>query len=154
MGDSDRSGTLIDCSWPSASPKTTILTSALRHEITARSSHVKVPKIASRDRDFKDASNNVIDPPKSFFDLVNTIRRLKGIATPMTHQQYLDLFPIEFNRGTAMNLNRPLGNGVDDDFDGDVDEPLELTSLADGTDNNSNGLVDEFVEFMAKPISL
>lgn len=40
-----------------------------------------------------------------------------------------ELFPTDFARGLRMDLNRPFGNGFDDDspFDGQVDEPHEIS---------------------------
>ena len=38
-----------------------------------------------------------------------------------------ELFPSDFARGLRMDLNRPFGNGFDDDLDGQVDEPQEVT---------------------------
>jgi hypothetical protein len=38
-----------------------------------------------------------------------------------------ELFPTDFARGLRMDLNRPFGNGFDDDLDGQVDEPQEVT---------------------------
>lgn len=37
-----------------------------------------------------------------------------------------ELFPSDFAKGLRLDLNRPFGNGVDDDNDGQVDEPQEL----------------------------
>ncbi len=48
---------------------------------------------------------------------------------------------LEINRGLKMNLNRPFGDGVDNDLDGTVDEPDE--TVGDGVDNDSDGTVDE-----------
>ncbi len=38
-----------------------------------------------------------------------------------------ELFPLEFRQALRMDLNRPFGNGVDDDGDGLIDESNELS---------------------------
>ncbi len=56
-----------------------------------------------------------------------------------------ELFPIEFRQSLRMDLNRPFGNGVDDDNDGMVDEPSELATNqterypTSGADKTLNG---------------
>lgn len=37
-----------------------------------------------------------------------------------------ELFPMDFSKGLRMDLNRPFGDGFDNDGDGQVDEPQEL----------------------------
>ena len=39
------------------------------------------------------------------------------------------LFPFEFRKALRLDLNRPFGNGVDGDNDGQIDEPEELSNL-------------------------
>ena len=57
---------------------------------------------------------------------------------------FLELFPLEFNRAKGLNLNRALGNGIDDDGDGQFDEPQELAAhLRDNIDNDGDGMTDE-----------
>jgi hypothetical protein len=40
-----------------------------------------------------------------------------------------ELFPLEFRKGLRLDINRPFGNGRDDNNNGDIDEPEELASL-------------------------
>ncbi len=42
-----------------------------------------------------------------------------------------ELFPVDFTKGLRMDLNRPFGNGYDDDGDGQVDEPQEISSVTE-----------------------
>ncbi len=82
---------------------------------------------------------------RSLFDLVNAIGQYRQpTAFTVTPAAFNELFPLEFNRGLAMDLNRPLGNGMDDDFDGMIDEPEEM--LKNGADDNANSSVDEPAE--------
>ena len=57
---------------------------------------------------------------------------------------FRELFPFEFGRGMAMDLNRPFGNGIDDDMDFQIDEPEEL--LKNRIDDDMNGTIDELTE--------
>jgi hypothetical protein len=45
----------------------------------------------------------------------------------LSYAALAELFPTDFARGLRMDLNRPFGNGFDDDGDGQVDEPQEVT---------------------------
>ncbi len=111
-----------------------LVSSSLRHEITARSRHLHVPKLGMRTANFKTVvsensqvnATNVVAPPTSFFQLVNTIRSLKSHPT-LPVAAFQSLFPMEFQKGRAFDINRTFGNGVDDDNDGEIDEPLELS---------------------------
>ena len=47
----------------------------------------------------------------------------------LSYAALAELFPVDFSKGLRMDLNRPLGNGYDDDGDGEVDEPQEIASL-------------------------
>lgn len=63
------------------------------------------------------------------------------------------LFPIEFHQNRPLNLNRPTGDGVDNDSDGLVDERDELAGH--GIDNNPSGMpsspIDEPAEVASFP---
>lgn len=48
------------------------------------------------------------------------------LTNGMPYNSFVQLFPMEFQRGLPLNLNRPLGNRVDDDNDGNVDEADEV----------------------------
>lgn len=58
------------------------------------------------------------------------VRSFPPVATDdpeITYAALSELFPSDFARGLRMDLNRPFGNGFDDDLDGQVDEPQEVT---------------------------
>ncbi|MEI7460500.1 MAG: hypothetical protein WCK15_13900, partial [Pirellula sp.] len=44
----------------------------------------------------------------------------------LTYKAIEELFPMDFTKGLRMDLNRPFGNGYDDDGDGQIDEPNEI----------------------------
>lgn len=110
--------------------------SSLSREISPRNRHLLVPKLNSR------ARVRNVESPSSFFQLVNTIRRLKAYdrSNPnntnptiddLSFEAFSAMFPLEFRQGRAMNLNRLFGNGLDDTFQGrpgfgEIDEPTEL----------------------------
>ena len=52
-----------------------------------------------------------------------------------------ELFPSEFAKGLRMDLNRPFGNGIDDDNDGQIDEPQELTGQLEVGFDATGGLI-------------
>lgn len=97
--------------------------SNLRREITPRSSYLRVPYMATRGK-----AGSFI--PSSFLEMVNTILELRDLnEIPLdadVNRVFASLFPLEFQRGLPLDLNRPLGNGIDDNGDGQVDEPMEL----------------------------
>ncbi|MEM7475445.1 MAG: hypothetical protein AAF483_10675 [Planctomycetota bacterium] len=65
--------------------------------------------------------------PSSMMQLLNTIRHMKG-EVAFDRVAMRNFFPMEFSKGRAMDLNRPFGNGIDDDGDGEIDEPSELVT--------------------------
>lgn len=104
----------------------TLPSSSLRSEITTRSRSLRVPQFGFGTSLYKNNSGTFVPPPKSFYDLVKSIlvRKQFNVANfDMT--AFNSLFPIEFQRGRRMDLNRLFGNGEDDDNDGEVDEPSE-----------------------------
>ena len=50
----------------------------------------------------------------------------------------------ELLQGRKLDINRPLGNGFDDNGNGVIDEPAEF---GNGRDDNGNGIIDEVGEF-------
>lgn len=109
--------------------------STLRHEITPISRHLRVPMLAARGRQPASATSQGVlieRGPGSFLTLVNTVRQMRGDAVIPTGS-FRTLFPLEFNRGVPMDLNRPFGNGIDDDNDGEIDEPNEFVTDQGGT---------------------
>jgi hypothetical protein len=66
-----------------------------------------------------------------------------GDDPELSYSALSELFPTDFANGLRMDLNRPFGDGVDNDGDGQVDEPQEFSWAYDGVDNNNNTVVDE-----------
>jgi hypothetical protein len=46
----------------------------------------------------------------------------------LSYAAIAELFPMDFSKGLRMDLNRPFGDGFDNDNDGQVDEPSELSA--------------------------
>ncbi len=86
----------------------------------------------------------------SLFSLVSAIREYK-VGTALPYAAFTELFPMEFHRGQGFNLNRVFGNGVDDDGDGNIDEPEEL--LQNGVDDDGNGTIDELTVAERNPLA-
>jgi hypothetical protein len=64
----------------------------------------------------------------SFLELVEALaqQRFSASSIYFTNQQLKMLFPVEFSHNIKLDLNRPLGNGLDDNSNGLVDEPEEV----------------------------
>lgn len=97
--------------------------------------------------------NNISDQSRrvsSFIQFVEAYAKNKTpdiIATPprryFSSSALKRLFPIEFMQNRPLDLNRPLGDGLDNDGDGVIDEADEGPQNADGLDNDSDGFIDE-----------
>ena len=85
------------------------------------------------------------DSSKSFLDFITMLGSYRDTPIVIDAVSYSELFPLEFNRGMAMNINRPFGNGIDDDADGLIDEPEEM--LKNNIDDDGMNGVDDFGEF-------
>ena len=64
----------------------------------------------------------------SFGRVLEAIGQLRPTQVAVTEGMVRELFPLEFSKAEPLNLNRPLGNGFDDDTDGQFDEPAELSA--------------------------
>ena len=81
-------------------------------------------------------TNQILQSPRSLVDLIKMLHsqryRNRNSANAATDDPELNsaavssLFPIDFANGLRLDLNRPFGNGVDNDGDGQVDEPNEI----------------------------
>jgi hypothetical protein len=130
VGDSDRNNLPARLQTLFGESDAAIARSTLRHEITPLSRHLRAPKVSTKTLSGNDIRNG------DFFQLLNSLLQLKQSAPgnpailhlppALNKQAALQLFPLEFSRGVAMNLNRPFGNGVDDNGNGEIDEPVEL----------------------------
>lgn len=111
------------------------------HAVAPRSAHMRnIPLTA-----LSSISSNPID---SLYELIVRIGQRRTTVLPpsgnLTSDMFRELFPFEFGRGMAMDLNRPFGNGIDDDMDYQIDEPEEL--LKNRIDDNGDGNIDEDAE--------
>ncbi len=134
VSDSDRSALSMRLEQAFGEDSSSISQSSLRDEVTTISRNLRIPMLAQRGQ----APTSLA--PTSLFQVVNTIRELKS-QTPLTPLAFGKLFPLEFHRGQPFNINRPFGNGVDDNGDGEIDEPTEvyLGQLAKyGIDSSGN----------------
>ena len=57
----------------------------------------------------------------------------------LTYKAIEELFPMDFTKGLRMDLNRPFGNGYDDDGDGQIDEPNEIYKSAVASTDRMGG---------------
>lgn len=123
-------------------------TSAVNRLVTARSAELRYPNLtaaAKTTATYGGGSSITIDQPlSSLLAWVKALhaqqyqnRTLPAPASPttvddpeLTYRAIEELFPLEFTRGLRMDLNRPFGNGFDDDEDGQIDEPQELQSFS------------------------
>ncbi|MEZ6151533.1 MAG: hypothetical protein R3C09_15565 [Pirellulaceae bacterium] len=78
----------------------------------------------------------------SFRELLDAIGQFRPTPLPtITPDAYFELFPLEFQRAQALDLNRPFGNGMDDNDNGSIDEPSEMLTtgnLFSGTNLDLN----------------
>ena len=100
-----------------------------RHEITTDSSDLPTPNVV-KTRDLWDDETGTHARSRHITDLVDAA--LQAIGMP--EQERFDLLPFLLSKevvaGMRMDLNRPFGNGIDDDGNAVVDEPGERLTLA------------------------
>lgn len=84
-----------------------------------------------------------IDAASAYDELRSLITTIGG-GTALTNAQLNDLVAPELRLAKRLNINRRIGNGVDDNSNGVVDEPREF-QLA-GFDDDGNGVVDDASE--------
>ena len=93
--------------------------------VTPRSSHTRHVPLAAKSVQPQNDQN--ISPQISTFrELLDAIGKFRPTPVPVDPVAYAELFPLEFKRAQAMDLNRPFGNGIDDNDNGSIDEPSEL----------------------------
>ena len=94
---------------------------ASRQSIAPKTAHFRHPVVSSR-------SGGVA--LSSLFELVNMVMvRRNVLPQGISAEGFRELFPLEFHRGERLNANRPFGNGIDDNGDGQIDEPRELIGI-------------------------
>ncbi len=125
----------------------TLLPATARMAISPRTSHLRLPIFGTQ-------ALAATDPVSSFYEMVDVVLKIRLAsrnepvpATPMLpHAAFAEMFPLEFHRAERLNLNRPFGNGRDDDGNGQIDEPSELVrypqrSYASATANQNGPTV-------------
>ncbi|HBE71667.1 MAG TPA: hypothetical protein DDW52_26285 [Planctomycetaceae bacterium] len=116
---------------PSLDVSNPIARAAALRSITPRSRHLRTPA-----RAFVLAQNSSGNlPPIQRLSAYRELEALYGLKysqspptgydSSLTLRAWKELFPFEIARGEQLDLNRPMSNGVDDDVDGQIDEPNE-----------------------------
>ncbi len=130
--------------------------------VTVRSVEVSNPRVPARIPEISSMGEQVpLDATKSLYEnpmkrwvgqLVAEQAKYLGVVVSYDNailpNLYEQLFPREFDLGRLMDLNRPLANGLDDDDDGQIDEPNE----SNGIDDDNDGRADEYgeINFLAQ----
>ncbi|MFO1065362.1 MAG: hypothetical protein U0892_15965, partial [Pirellulales bacterium] len=111
---------------------TSFAASSMGHirSISPRNAALTLPSFPGTYTDPLNSSTNV--PISSFPELVEALvqNRFAGQSSVypyIANNVFAQLFPLEFRQNRPLDLNRPLGNGADEDSDGAVDEADELT---------------------------
>lgn len=100
-------------------------------EVTTRSGELRYPNIAAAMRvGTSSAAVSIEHQPPSYLRYLQWLhtQRHRTTATDpeISYAALSELFPVDFASGLRMDLNRPFGDGFDDDGDGQVDEPQEI----------------------------
>lgn len=108
--------------------------------VTPRSSHTRhIPLAATSTKPINDSQPQIT----TFRELLHAIGQFRR-PTPISinPDACFELFPLEFQRALAMDLNRPFGNGIDDNDNGSIDEPSEILTgnLFSGTTLDLNSV--------------
>ncbi|MCC9655860.1 hypothetical protein [Rhodopirellula halodulae] len=114
------------------------LTEVMRPLVTAEATLANATTTLSVSDDSPYAGVNAA----SAYDEIRTL--LQGITPGLTNDQLNDLVAPELRLAKKLNVNRPFGNGVDDNGNDVVDEPREVN--VPGYDDDGNGVVDDASE--------
>ncbi len=127
-------------------PHTSIL-HGLRHSITTASYDLPCPNVVTPPS-MSDTDRSKIIPDRRVKHITDLLR-----ARGVPETAFAELLPPDLLAGLRMNVNRPFGNGLDDDGNGVVDDPSETTTQAvvlngssispfsfDGTDGIASGV--------------
>ncbi|MEM8669568.1 MAG: hypothetical protein AAGG48_18725 [Planctomycetota bacterium] len=117
----------------SASPDQTVVNAARQefaHAITTQSNSVAISTgiLPSEFRNSSDISQQPNTPQRLITDGLEPAGTLTEAAR---NALLMELLPQEMMAGHKLNLNRPFGNGIDDDGDGVVDDPQELRNAVE-----------------------
>ncbi len=115
------------------------------HSITPRSASLTLPRITRNYQDQYGQQRRVA----SFIEFVEEYfqRRFSEAYPAIENAELRQLFPVEFQQNRPLDLNRPFGNGLDDDNDGDVDESDELLI------NASGALIGQVEQYTGSPVT-
>ena len=116
---------------------------SINREVTTRSGELRYPVIAAAMKTIKNYGVGDVVSIESgapsyirYVQMLHSQRyRQRAYPAALTDDPELnyaaisELFPVEFGRGLRMDLNRPFGNGYDNDGDGDIDDPQELATF-------------------------
>ncbi|MGB7328525.1 MAG: hypothetical protein WBD31_26850 [Rubripirellula sp.] len=133
---------------------------SLGHQLTALSSSTDIPSAiplaSGRGGSSLDQNGFRREKPGVPRDLASVIaQRLNiGLTFPganvvLANTRYKQLIAPELRLGRKIDLNRAIGNGIDDNANGVIDEPAEFGNFIDDPGSNQNGWVDEISEFRA-----
>lgn len=91
-----------------------------------------------------DNSPAVLSPgtASAYHALLTQLETIGG--TTLTNDQLNDLIAPELRLARRFDINRRIGNGIDDNSNGVVDEPREIDTT--GYDDDGNGMVDDLSE--------
>ena len=125
------------------------VTDPINREITVRSGELRYPNLAAALKEWDaSVSTNVISAQAPSTTIPSYLRYIQmlhsqrhrirsfppavGSDDPeINYAALAELFPMDFAKGLRMDLNRPFGNGFDDNNDGEVDEPSEIFSATE-----------------------
>ncbi|MEY4566789.1 MAG: hypothetical protein RLY14_1759, partial [Planctomycetota bacterium] len=108
----------------------------VRRGITTRSIDVTNAEVPTTD-------GSPQTPDNPFRQTIAALLQARSIAIP--EAMFRQLFPVEFLSGQKLNINRPLGDGLDNDDDGQIDEADEwlIVGANNGIDDDGDSNTDE-----------
>ena len=112
-----------------------LLASQVLKQLTVRSVELTHPKLGAAMVETSGTTvTGVNSSPTSFIEFIKMLHKQRfqnrsAGDLDLNTAAMASLFPIDFAQGLRMDLNRPFGNGIDSDGDGQVDEPQEITLL-------------------------
>jgi len=116
--------------------------SEINRVITTRSAELRLPKLAAAASIPTNSGATLENDAGNFLGFIRLVheQRYRKRSFPpdlstdepiLNIEALYQLFPPEFSNNLRMDINRAFGNGVDDNDDGNVDEPYELATSAE-----------------------
>ncbi len=103
--------------------------SAVNGLITTRSAELRYPNLVAAQK-FKKGTADWIDHQATsmhqWIYMLHRQRYQRAGDPDLSRRAIEELFSTDFAKGLRMDLNRPFGNGLDDDGDGQIDDPEEI----------------------------